>query len=75
MDTSIRAFFQHCPQCQQTAPQKPLPMLLIPLPIIGALFKRVGMDLLGPIPKSAWDHEYFLVILNYATRHPEAVPL
>uniref|UniRef100_A0A9J8AFX2 Integrase catalytic domain-containing protein n=1 Tax=Cyprinus carpio carpio TaxID=630221 RepID=A0A9J8AFX2_CYPCA len=33
------------------------------------------MDLVGPLPKSARGHEHILVIVDYATRYPEAVPL
>jgi len=33
------------------------------------------MDLVGPLPKSARGHQYILVILDYATRYPEAIPL
>lgn len=35
----------------------------------------VSMDLIGPFPKSVQGHEYILVIMDYATGHPEAVPL
>ncbi|KAL1252488.1 hypothetical protein QQF64_017181 [Cirrhinus molitorella] len=38
-------------------------------------FERIGMDLVGPLPKSGQGHEHILVIVNYATRYPEAVPL
>ncbi|KAL1248768.1 hypothetical protein QQF64_022086 [Cirrhinus molitorella] len=48
---------------------------LIPLPIIEVPFERIGMDLVGPLPKSARGHEHILVIVDYATRYPEAVPL
>lgn len=48
------------------------PALLIPLPIIGIPFERVGMDLVWLLLKSAWGHEY---IMDYTTRHPEAIPL
>lgn len=30
---------------------------------------------MGPLPKSAWDHQYILVLVDYATRYPEAIPL
>ncbi|KAK3550169.1 hypothetical protein QTP86_021198 [Hemibagrus guttatus] len=63
------------PRCQQTAPQKPVPAPLIPLPLISVPFEWVGMDLIGPLPKSAWGHEYTLVMVDYATRYPKAVPL
>ncbi|XP_016103330.1 uncharacterized protein [Sinocyclocheilus grahami] len=46
-----------------------------PRPIIEVPFERIGMDLVGPLPKSARGHEHILVIVNYATRYPEAVPL
>ncbi|KAI2662301.1 Retrovirus-related Pol polyprotein from transposon 17.6 [Labeo rohita] len=38
-------------------------------------FERIGLDLVGPLPKSARGHEHILVIVDYATRYPEAVPL
>lgn len=33
------------------------------------------MDIVGPLPKSAQGHEYILVVLDYATCYPEAIPL
>lgn len=33
------------------------------------------MDLVGPELKSVFGHEYLLVILDYTTQYPEAVPL
>uniref|UniRef100_A0A8C1V487 Gypsy retrotransposon integrase-like protein 1 n=1 Tax=Cyprinus carpio TaxID=7962 RepID=A0A8C1V487_CYPCA len=68
-------FCQACPTCQRTSPRTPPPSPLIPLPIIEVPFERIGMDLVGPLPKSAWGHEHILVILDYATRYPEAIPL
>lgn len=43
--------------------------------IIETPFERVGLDIVGPIPKSARGHQYMLVIVDYAPRYPEAVPL
>uniref|UniRef100_A0A8C5PIZ8 Integrase catalytic domain-containing protein n=1 Tax=Leptobrachium leishanense TaxID=445787 RepID=A0A8C5PIZ8_9ANUR len=48
---------------------------LVPLPIIEMPFERIAMDLVGPLPKSARGHQYILVIMDYATRYPEAIPL
>lgn len=75
MDAEVRRFCQCCPVCQHTAPQRPPPSPLIPMAIIEVPFERIGMDLVGPLPKSARGHEHILVIVNYATRYPEAVPL
>ncbi|KAL0152849.1 hypothetical protein M9458_051843 [Cirrhinus mrigala] len=38
-------------------------------------FERIGMDIVGPLSRSGRGHEHILVIVDYATRYPEAVPL
>ncbi|KAL9958151.1 hypothetical protein ACROYT_G035126 [Oculina patagonica] len=46
------------------------------MPIIDKPFKRVAIDLVGPIsPPSEEGHRYILTLVDYATRYPEAVPL
>ena len=46
-------------------------MQLIDMP-----FKRVAIDIVGPIaPPSEAGHQYILTLVNYTTRYPEAVPL
>ncbi|KAL0171312.1 hypothetical protein M9458_031623, partial [Cirrhinus mrigala] len=75
MEAEVRGFCQACPTCQVTSPRTPPPSPLIPLPIIEVPFERIGMDIIGPLPRSARGHEHILVIVDYATRYPEAVPL
>ncbi len=36
-------------------------------------FERIGMDLIGPLERSARGHRFALVLVDYATRYPEAV--
>ena len=38
-------------------------------------FKRIAMDIIGPLPRSRSGNQYILVICDYASRYPEAVPL
>lgn len=38
-------------------------------------FERVGKDLLWLLPKATQGHEYILVIMDYAIKYPEVVPL
>ncbi|XP_045072731.1 proline-, glutamic acid- and leucine-rich protein 1-like isoform X6 [Coregonus clupeaformis] len=38
-------------------------------------FERVAMDLVGTLLKAARGHEYILVVVDYATKFPEAIPL
>lgn len=44
-------------------------------PINAGPFERIGMDLIGPLERSARGHYFALVIVDYATRYPEALPL
>ena len=46
------------------------------MPLIDMPYKRVAIDIVGPIaPPSEAGHQYILTLVNYATRYPEAVPL
>uniref|UniRef100_A0A8C5MF74 Gypsy retrotransposon integrase-like protein 1 n=1 Tax=Leptobrachium leishanense TaxID=445787 RepID=A0A8C5MF74_9ANUR len=72
---AIERFCKSCPECQLKAPSKGFRKPLVPLPVIEVPFERIGMDLVGPLLKSARGHQYILVIVDYATRYPEAVPL
>ncbi|XP_077331070.1 uncharacterized protein LOC143973991 [Lithobates pipiens] len=49
---------------------------LKPLPVVDEPFKRVAVDIVGPlaIPSSS-GKRYILTVVNYATRYPEAVVL
>ena len=38
-------------------------------------FKRIAMDIVGPLPRSSLGKRYILVICDYATRYPEAIAL
>lgn len=75
MNMDVRHFCQACEACQRTTPKKPAPAPLIPLPVIEVPFTCIGLDLVGPLPKSAREHEHILVIVDYATRYPKAIPL
>ena len=68
-------FCETCQQCQKTAPGKKTIAPLVPLPIIEEPFQRIAMDLVGPLPRSRSGNKYILVICDYATRYPEAIPL
>ncbi|XP_064195362.1 uncharacterized protein LOC135256967 [Anguilla rostrata] len=72
---AVEDYCRSCPECQQVAPKPHFRSPLIPLPILSVPFSRIAMDLIGPLPKSSRGHQYILVILDYATRYPEAIPL
>ena len=46
---------------------------MISLPTIGEPFKRIAMDVVGPLPKTSRRNRFILVVSDYATRYP--IPL
>ena len=73
----IIRFCRSCDVCQRTIKKghvKKVP--LGSMPLIVTAFKRVAVDIVGPIaPPSEAGHQYILTLFNYAARYPEAVPL
>lgn len=45
------------------------------MPIIEVPFSCIVMDIEGPLPNSSVGHQYLLVIIDYTTRFPEAIPM
>ncbi|KAK7095859.1 hypothetical protein V1264_005220 [Littorina saxatilis] len=73
----IRRFCRSCDKCQRTTPKGNLRKVpLGHMPIIDEAFRRVAVDIVGPIiPMSAQGNRFILVMVDFATRYPEAVPL
>ena len=68
-------YCKSCPSCQKTSKKMACRAPMIPLPIMEEPFQRIAMDIVGPLPRSRAGNRYVLVICDYATRYPEAVPL
>ena len=71
---------RHCKSCdvfQKTVNKGSVPKVpLEKMPLIDKPFKRVAIDLVGPISlPSEEGHRYILTLVDFATRYPEAVPL
>uniref|UniRef100_A0A3P9K2N1 Integrase catalytic domain-containing protein n=1 Tax=Oryzias latipes TaxID=8090 RepID=A0A3P9K2N1_ORYLA len=75
MFKDVKQYCSTCPDCQVTSHIKVRQALLHPLPVIGTPFRRIAMDVVGPLEKSSSGYKYILVICDYATRFPEAFPL
>ena len=71
----VAEYYRSCETCQKSSRKKPRHAPLVPLPIIGVPFQRIAMDIIGPLPQSRSGNRYVLVICDYATRYPEAIPL
>ncbi|XP_067944465.1 uncharacterized protein [Watersipora subatra] len=70
-------FCKSCDICQRTIKKGNISRSkLVPMPLIDTPFKRVAVDLVGPIiPASESGHRYILTLVDYTTRYPEAIPL
>lgn len=75
MRLDIKTMCRGCEACQRTAKKTHKRYPLVPLPVINTPFSRVVMDLVGPLPRTSEGHKFILVLCDYATRYPEAVPL
>ena len=73
----VTSFCRFYDVCQKTIARGLVPRTpLGDMPLIDQPFKRVAIDLVGPIaPASDKGHRYILTLVDYATRYPEAVPL
>lgn len=73
----VKRFVASCDICQRTVPKGKVPR--VPLGrtrVIETPFKRVAIDIVGPIqPPSKHGNRYILTLMDYATRYPDAVAL
>ena len=77
MYKQINRYVRTCDICQKTS-QKGLSTSKAPLqsmPVISIPFKRVAIDIIGPLVKSDRNNRYVLTIIDVATKWPECVVL
>ena len=76
INKQVSEYCESCRECQFMGKSKQRQkQLLRPLEIMDIPFKRVGIDIAGPLPETEQGNKYVLLICDYATRYPEAVPL
>ncbi|XP_065438320.1 uncharacterized protein LOC135981052 [Chrysemys picta bellii] len=75
--TNVRQYCRSCDPCQRVGKARDKgKAALRPLPIIEEPFQKVAMDIVGPLSKTTRSgKKYILVVVDFATRYPEAVPL
>ena len=77
MNGDVQRYCQSCDICQKTIRKGDVRKVpLDSMPLIDVPFKRVAVDLVGPItPMSNKGNRFILTLVDYATRFPEAVAL
>ncbi|XP_069138991.1 uncharacterized protein [Argopecten irradians] len=77
VNADVTRFCRSCDVCQRTFPKGRVAKVpLGRMPLIDTPFKRVAIDLVGPLqPATARGNRFILTVVDYATRYPEAVAL
>ena len=77
MHSDVVRHCRSCGPCQRTMPKgKVSKVPLGSTPLIDEPFRRIAMDLVGPIePATSKGNRFILTVVDYATRYPEAVAL
>jgi len=75
--SDIRRYCASCDVCQRMTPKGKTPKApLEKMPLIDEPFKRVAVDIVGPIiPAADSGARFILTMVDYATRYPEAKAL
>ncbi|KAL3866326.1 hypothetical protein ACJMK2_043633 [Sinanodonta woodiana] len=73
----VKRFCRSCNVCQKTVSKgRNTRVPLGKMPLIDTPFKRVAIDIVGPIlPITDRKNRYILTLVDYATRYPEAIAL
>lgn len=71
----VAAFCKACADCQRgsrtAAPKAPLQ----PLPVMEEPFRRVAVDIVGPLTRTKQGNKYVLTFMDFTSRYSEAIPL
>src|ERR1051325_1046501 len=70
MYESIRQYVQTCDACQRRGKNRNK-QYLNPIPAYSP-FYQIGIDIVGPLPKTTQENKYIVVAIDYLTKWPEA---
>ena len=72
----VAKYCRSCVVCQKSVKRpKNSKVAHISVPVVSEPFKKVAIDIIGPLPKSKKGNRYILTLVDYATRYPEAATL
>lgn len=76
LDEDVKSYIASCDKCQRRKTNyNDKPGLMIPMSIPRRTFEKIGMDILGPLPKSNRQNVYILVITDYLSKYVIAQPM
>ena len=71
----VQRWCRECPTCQRGNRKKQTRAPLMPLPTVDEPWKRIAIDIVGPLKRTDKGNRYLLTVMDFATRFPEAIPL
>lgn len=69
----VKEYCSSCPACQLAHPKGRPGGPLQPMPLTSTPFESIAI--VGPLPKGKGGYKYIMVLIDCATRYPEAAPL
>ena len=77
VQSDTKRFCKSCDICQKTVPRGRIGKVpLGKMPLIDEPFRRVAVDIIGPLsPVTDKGNRFILTLVDYATRYPEEVAL
>jgi len=75
VEHDVKAYCQTCADCQKGSKGNKHKAPLMPLPAVDEPFRRIAVDVVGPVRRSKRGNKYILTLMDFATRFPEAVAL
>ena len=75
MSQSVRSFIRSCKVCLETKPTYRRRQGKMLSTTSSRPWEKVGVDLMGPLPKSYVGHEYILVAVDHFSKFVEILPL
>lgn len=74
--SDVRDYVTSCEICQKVSKQPTPPAHpLVRVPVVAEPFSRVVFDIIGPFNETRAGNKFVLVVVDFATRYPEAIPL
>lgn len=71
----VAEYIKECPECALVRDRRSPKALIRPLEPVTKLFERVGIDMIGKLPKTVSGNEYALVLVDHYTHWPEVFPV
>ncbi len=71
----VKDFCHACEQCQKGTKANRKQVPLQPLLTVEAPFKRIAIDIVGPLRRTKRENKYILTMMDFTTGYPEAIPL